>query len=67
VKLAKVLEVCISEFSKYDTLSDHVNLPLLEKIKLIDTLGKDEQQAILKNDWFGDCQKKNEGEPLKPD
>lgn len=47
-KLAKVFEVGISEFFKSDALTEDVNLPLLEKIKLIDTLGKDEQQALFK-------------------
>lgn len=47
-KLAKVFEVSIAEFFKSDALNEDVNLPLLEKIKLIDTLGKDEQQALFK-------------------
>lgn len=47
-KLAKVFEVSIAEFFKSNDLSDDVNLPLMEKIKMIDTLGKDEQQALFK-------------------
>lgn len=47
-KLAKVFEVSISEFFKNSDINEELNLPLLEKIKLIDTLGKDEQQALFK-------------------
>jgi len=47
-KLAKVFEVSISEFFKSTDMNEDVNLPLLEKIKLIDTLGKEEQQALFK-------------------
>ena len=47
-KLAKVFEVSISEFFKTTNTTDEVNLPLLEKIRLIDTLGKEEQQALFK-------------------
>jgi len=47
-KLAKVFEVSISEFFKSNDINEELNLPLLEKIKLIDTLGKDEQQALFK-------------------
>lgn len=47
-KLAKVLDVSISELFKSNDIDQDLNLPLLEKIKLIDTLGKDEQQAIFK-------------------
>ena len=47
-KLAKVFEISVTEFFKSPDLTDDVNLPLLEKIKLIDTLGKDEQQALFK-------------------
>jgi transcriptional regulator with XRE-family HTH domain len=47
-KLASVFEVGISEFFKTDDLNEEVNLPLLQKIKMIDTLAKDEQQALLK-------------------
>jgi len=38
----------ISEFFKSNDINEDVNLPLLEKIKLIDTVGKDEQQALFK-------------------
>ena len=47
-KLAKVFEVSISEFFKSTDINEELNLPLLEKVKLIDTLGKDEQQALFK-------------------
>jgi len=47
-KLAKVFEVSIAEFFKSNDINEEVNMPLLEKIKLIDTLGKDEQQALFK-------------------
>lgn len=43
-----MFEVSISEFFKSNDINEDVNLPLLEKIKLIDTLGKDEQQALFK-------------------
>jgi len=47
-KLATVFEVDIAEFFKSDDLEQEVNLPLMQKIKLIDTLAPDEQQALLK-------------------
>ena len=47
-KLAKVFEVSVSEFFKDDSAEEVANLPLLEKIKLIDQLDKDEQEALLK-------------------
>jgi len=47
-KLATVFEVSIAEFFKTDDINEELNLPLLQKIKLIDTLAKDEQQALLK-------------------
>jgi transcriptional regulator with XRE-family HTH domain len=47
-KLAKVFEVSISEFFKTNDINEELNMPLLEKIKLIDTLGKEEQQALFK-------------------
>lgn len=47
-KLAAVFEVGIAEFFKSDDLEEELNLPLLQKIKMIDTLAKDEQQALLK-------------------
>ena len=47
-KLARVFEVSISEFFKGNDVNEELNLPLMEKIKLIDTLGADEQQALLK-------------------
>jgi transcriptional regulator with XRE-family HTH domain len=37
-KLSKVFEVSITEFFKSNNMDEDINLPLLEKIKLIDTL-----------------------------
>ncbi|SIT28354.1 helix-turn-helix domain-containing protein [Chryseobacterium gambrini] len=47
-KLAKVFGVSIGEFFNDNDLQKELNLPLLEKIKLIDLLPEDEQQALLK-------------------
>jgi transcriptional regulator with XRE-family HTH domain len=47
-KLAKVFEVSISEFFKSNDINEEINLPLLEKIKLIDSLGEEEKQALFK-------------------
>ena len=47
-KLASVFEVSIAEFFKTDSHDDGLNLPLLEKIKLIDQLEGDEKEALLK-------------------
>jgi len=47
-KLAKVFEVSITEFFLSDEVGEQVNLPLMEKVKLIDTLGDDEKQALFK-------------------
>jgi transcriptional regulator with XRE-family HTH domain len=47
-KLAKVFGVSISEFFNATDMDVTLNLPLLEKIKLIDTLDAEEQQALLK-------------------
>ena len=47
-KLANVFEVNISEFFKTDEMEEAVNLPLLEKIKLIDQLNDDEKEALFK-------------------
>jgi transcriptional regulator with XRE-family HTH domain len=47
-KLAKVFEVSVAEFFKSTDANEDINLPLLEKVKIIDTLGKDEQNALLK-------------------
>lgn len=47
-KLAKVFEVSISEFFTTNDTIEEVNLSLLEKVKLIDKLAPDEQQALLK-------------------
>ena len=47
-KLADVFEVSISEFFKTTEVNEEVNLPLLEKIKLIDSLGNEEKQAFFK-------------------
>jgi transcriptional regulator with XRE-family HTH domain len=47
-KLATVFEVDIAEFFKSDDLEQEVNLPLMQKIKMINTLAKDEQTALFK-------------------
>ena len=47
-KIAKVFEVSLSEFFKTNTEDEDINLPLLEKIKIIDTLDNDEKNALLK-------------------
>ncbi|WP_447951801.1 helix-turn-helix domain-containing protein [Chryseobacterium koreense] len=47
-KLAKVFGVSISEFFNDNDLQQELNLPLLEKIKLIDSLPDEEQQALSK-------------------
>jgi len=40
--------VSVSEFFRSNNLEDELNLPMMEKIKMIDALAKDEQQAIFK-------------------
>ncbi len=47
-KIAEVFEVSIVEFFTSNNEEDAVNLPLLEKIKIIDTLQADEKEALLK-------------------
>lgn len=47
-KIADVFEVSIAEFFKTNSEEDTVNLPLLEKIKILDTLEADEKDALLK-------------------
>ncbi len=47
-KLSKVFEVSLSEFFKIDDVEEAINIPLMEKIKLIDSLGEEEQQALFK-------------------
>lgn len=47
-KLAKVFEVTLAEFFKDSDIEEEVNLPLMQKIKLIDTLAQDEKQALFK-------------------
>jgi transcriptional regulator with XRE-family HTH domain len=48
-KIAKVLEVDITELFKDPNKNEaDLNISILEKVKLIDTLGKDEQQALFK-------------------
>ncbi len=47
-KLAKVFEVELVEFFRPDDTQDAMNLPLLEKIKLLDQLGDEEKEALLK-------------------
>lgn len=47
-KLANVFEISIAAFFKTDDTEENVNLPLLEKVKLIDQLDKEEKNALLK-------------------
>ena len=47
-KLARVFEVSITDFFRSDDIDEQINLPLLEKIKLIDSLGEEEKQALFK-------------------
>lgn len=48
-KIAKVFEVSLSELVKENNEAlDEVNLPLLEKVKLLDQLEEDERNALLK-------------------
>lgn len=47
-KLAKVFNISISDFFNSNDFQEELNLPLLQKIKLIDSLAEDEQQALLK-------------------
>ena len=47
-KIAKVFEVSITEFFRTNDLDEPVNIPLLEKIKLIDSLADDEKEALFK-------------------
>jgi transcriptional regulator with XRE-family HTH domain len=48
-KIAKVLEVDITEFFRDPTIEEEqINLSILEKVKLIDTLEQDEKEALLK-------------------
>ena len=48
-KLAKVFEVSLSELVKEKNQTDeNLNLPLLEKVKLIDSLEVEEKNALLK-------------------
>lgn len=47
-KIAKVFEVSISELFKNNQLEEQLNLPLLEKIRMMDKLDNDEKEALLK-------------------
>ncbi len=48
-KIAKVLEVDIAELlKKHGKGDDEVNMSILEKVKMIDTLDKDEKNCLLK-------------------
>jgi transcriptional regulator with XRE-family HTH domain len=47
-KLAKVFEVSITEFFKTTDMNEEINLPLMEKVKMIDTLAKEEKNALFK-------------------
>ena len=46
---AKVFEISLVEFFKEnDQLEDDINLPLMEKIKMLDTLEEEEKNCLLK-------------------
>lgn len=48
-KIAKVFEVSLTEFFKSNgELEEDINLPLMEKIKMIDTLEEEERNCLLK-------------------
>lgn len=47
-KFAKMFEVSISELFKSNQLEEQLNLPLMEKIKMMDRLENDEKEALLK-------------------
>ncbi len=48
-KIAKVLEVDVTEFFKDPSKNDdEINLSILEKVKLINSLEKDEKEALFK-------------------
>ena len=47
-KLSRVFEVSIAEFFRPDDFEEDLNMPLLQKIKMIDELDQDEQKALLK-------------------
>jgi len=48
-KIAKVFEISLVEFFKEnDQLEDDINLPLMEKIKMLDTLEEEEKNCLLK-------------------
>ncbi len=47
-KLASVFEVTIMDFFNQNADTEGVNLPLMEKIRVIDTLGKEEKNALFK-------------------
>jgi len=47
-KFAKVSEVSIAELLKSNQLEEQLNLPLFEKIKMMDKLDNDEKEALLK-------------------
>ena len=47
-KLAQVFGVSIAEFFRSGDVDGELNLPLMEKIRIIDTLGKEEQGALFK-------------------
>lgn len=47
-KFAKMFEVSISELFKSNQIEEQLNLPLMEKIKMMDKLDTDEKEALLK-------------------
>jgi transcriptional regulator with XRE-family HTH domain len=47
-KIANVFEIDITDLIKTPSSEENINLSLLEKIKLIDTLEEEEKEALLK-------------------
>ena len=47
-KLAGVFEVSLGEFFLPDTLDQDINLPLMDKVKMIGSLQEEDRKAILK-------------------
>jgi len=47
-KLAAVFEVSIAEFFNGSPLDEDINMSILEKVKMIDTLHDEEQSALIK-------------------
>ena len=47
-KLSNVFNVSLAELFKSNDENDDVNLPLIEKVKLLDQLGEKDKEALLK-------------------